>query len=281
MDFSQGAGPKRLNAFSIPPKMNVLKTGFPSLDGCEALCEGVGRVMVVAAGTGVGKSILLNQMALNVAEQGKRVLIITPEMSGSEVKQRLLQIKLSTDSKGLYNCDPIILAELEAEIEALDLFVDETRPAEYNLICNRVHELSRIKPLDLIIIDYIRIMSKQGVWNKKVEMQQIMMGLNNLADKKKCPIILAAQLNRDFEKRAIMGNPKTARPLMSDIADAADIERWSDIVMFINRPWFFDKSIAPQVAEFIVDKHRHGQTGVYNVRFEGGQTKFIDHGDVI
>jgi replicative DNA helicase len=126
--------------------------------------------------------------------------------------------------------------------------------------------------LDLIILDYIQLMSGDTRTENRVqEVSYITRSLKVLARELNVPVLAAAQLSRAVEQRT------DKRPVLSDLRESGSIEQDADIVMFIYRPDQYEKDTVKQnVAEIIVSKHRNGPTGSIELVFLEHLAKFVD-----
>jgi replicative DNA helicase len=135
--------------------------------------------------------------------------------------------------------------------------------------CRRLH---MEYGLDLIIVDYIQLMSSDTRTENRVqEVSYISRNLKVLARELNVPVLAAAQLSRAVEQRT------DKRPVLSDLRESGSIEQDADIVMFIYRPDQYEKDTVKQnVAEIIVSKHRNGPTGSVELIFMSNLAKFVD-----
>ena len=114
--------------------------------------------------------------------------------------------------------------------------------------------------LDLVVIDYIQLMSSDTRTENRVqEVSYITRNLKILARELNVPVLAAAQLSRAVEQRA------DKRPMLSDLRESGSLEQDADIVMFIHRPNMADKDTPrtptqTEMIELIVAKHRNGPT---------------------
>jgi len=132
---------------------------------------------------------------------------------------------------------------------------------------------AELKGLDLIIIDYLQLMSaKRNRENRQQEISEISRNLKVLAKELNIPIIALSQLNRGLESR------DDKRPKLSDLRESGAIEQDADIVMFIYRDevYFEETTEKPGIAEIIIGKNRHGAIGKVELRFEPHFTAFRD-----
>ncbi|WP_322509848.1 DnaB-like helicase C-terminal domain-containing protein, partial [Anaerolinea sp.] len=136
------------------------------------------------------------------------------------------------------------------------IFLDDTpaiTPMQLRTKCRRLHMEYE---LDLIIVDYLQLMSGDVRTDNRVqEVSYISRNLKILARELNVPVLAAAQLSRAVEQRA------DKRPVLSDLRESGSLEQDADVVMFIHRPDALDKdSPRANLAEIIVAKHRNGPT---------------------
>ena len=156
---------------------------------------------------------------------------------------------------------------------------------------NRARRIKRLFGLDMIVVDYIQLMS--GSLNNRndgrvQEISQITQGLKAIAKELSIPVIALSQLSRQVEQR------DNHKPLLSDLRESGSIEQDADVVMFVYRESYYLENKEPQaatvehaewqakmneistLAQIIIAKQRHGPTGNIEVEFEAMFTKFKD-----
>ena len=129
--------------------------------------------------------------------------------------------------------------------------------------------LTKKQAVDLIVIDYLQLMSGENKnnnnSNRNLEISDITRRLKGLAKELQVPIILISQINRDNTKRA------DKRPTMADLRDSGSIEQDADLILLIHREDYYHKDEADYIptgrAELIIEKNRNGATGTVNLRF--------------
>jgi replicative DNA helicase len=154
------------------------------------------------------------------------------------------------------------------------LFIDDTpgiSVSEMRSKCRRL-KTQKDKGVDLIIIDYLQLMSGSGrSESRQQEVSEISRNLKAIAKEMDAPVIALSQLSRAPEQRA------DHRPILSDLRESGSIEQDADIVMFLYRDEYYNKETDKKnVAEVIIAKQRNGPTGIVELAWLGQYTKFGD-----
>ncbi|MDR0310973.1 MAG: replicative DNA helicase, partial [Acidobacteriota bacterium] len=216
-----------------------LETGFIDLDKMTAGLH-PSDLIIVAARPGFGKTSLCLNIATHVAIRKKKsVGIFSLEMSEDQLTKRFLSSEARIDQSrintGFLNKDDWTrLKQARADIAEARIHIDETVNVPISELRTKAQRLSIEKGLDLLIIDYLQLMSGSGssrYENRTQEIAQISRGLKGIAKELNIPVIAASQLSRAVESRR--GEDK--RPKLSDLRESGSIEQDADIVMFINR----------------------------------------------
>lgn len=249
----------------------LLPTGYTDLD---ALLGGFARtdLWIVAARPGIGKSALLGNIATLRALNGARVGFFSLEMSAGQLFARTLvnqghATALELRSGNIAADHWTQVADGFALHSDLPIWVDDTASINITALRSRALRLHLQHGLDLLCIDYVQLVTAPGGYqrNRQQEIGEITRGLKALAKELNCPIIAAAQLNRNAEGQ---------RPGLADLREAGDIENDADGVIFIHREReCASGTVCP--AELIVGKHRHGATGSVAVGWHGSRMAFV------
>jgi len=233
-------------------------------------------LLIVAGRPGMGKTGLALSIAKNAAQTHKKhVAIFSLEMSNEQLVQRLISQETGIDSQRLRTGKleehewPLFTHAIEVMSDTR-IFLDDTpaiTPLQLRTKCRRLHLEYR---LDLVIIDYLQLMSGDTRNDNRVqEVSYISRNLKVLARELNVPVIAAAQLSRAVEQRA------DKRPVLSDLRESGSLEQDADIVMFIYRPEVYEEDPAKQnLAEIIVSKHRNGPVGSVQLIFRKNLAKF-------
>ena len=253
-------------------------TGFVDLD---KLTHGLqrGDLIILAARPAMGKTSFALNVAQNAAVQHKSsVAVFSLEMPSTQLAMRLLAARARCDVgklRGGYlaNDDWERLAAASEDLSHAKIFIDDTPGASVSSIRAKCRRLHRKQGLDLILIDYLQLMSGNPGTEKsrEQEISGISRSLKHLAKELNVPVIALSQLNRGVESRT------DKRPLMSDLRESGAIEQDADIIMFIYRDEVYNKNVDERfrgVAELIISKHRNGPTGTVNLKFWNSFTRF-------
>jgi replicative DNA helicase len=221
-----------------------------------------GTSYIIAARPGIGKSLVAGQIAQTAASQDYRVLVQTPEMSEIQYLDRLAhgmagvdyeigrEGRITDSEEGRINAAAQILAKLP-------LYFDDHGTQTVSRVRANV---MRLKP-DLLIVDYLGYMTPDDPRaGRTQQVGQISRGLTRIKADFNIPVVLAAQLNREVEKR------HEKRPNLADLRDSGEIEQDADAVMFLHRPGRWDESAPQDELEIHCEKWRFGdlwQTTVY------------------
>ncbi|MEZ4555500.1 MAG: replicative DNA helicase [Caldilineaceae bacterium] len=254
-------------------------TGFAFLD---KMLGGFQKsdLVILAARPGMGKTSLAISVAQNAARSyDARVAVFSLEMSNEQLVQRLLSMETGIDSHRLrlgdiYEEEWPILLEAANGLATTNIFIDDTPAASVTEIRTKSRRLYAEHGLDLVIIDYMQLMTGQGGGrneNRQQEISFISRSLKGLARELNVPVIALSQLSRAVESRS------DKRPMLSDLRESGSIEQDADVVLFIYREDYYVPDTDRQnVADVIVAKHRHGSTGSVALYFKKDLTQFRD-----
>lgn len=279
-----GAIKQVLDKFEVISKdkdaMKGLKTGLYALD---KMTNGLqkGDLILLAARPGVGKTSLAMNIVNNCALNGKaKCAIFSLEMPKVQLAQRSLCshafVSMEKALKGELNSQEwAALWQANKDFSEAEIYVDDSSLNTPHDILSKCRKLKREKGLDLIMIDYLQLMSSAGSGSDVNRQQQIsdMTRMLKIAAKElDVPIILLSQLSRASEQRT------DHRPMLSDLRESGAIEQDADIVMFIYNPdnYQTDESKKQGIVELILAKHRNGAVGSIQLKFIREHTTFTN-----
>lgn len=244
------------------------KSGFADLDH---VITGLSRsdLIIVAARPAMGKSVFALNLAANFARRNKdsEAVIFSLEMSKEQNVTRMLSsesfVELDYLMKGNISGDQWTkLAKGAESLSGMNIYLDDTAGIT---VPQMKAKIRRLKRPGLVIIDYLQLMnSSRRIENRVNEISEITRQLKLMAKELDIPVITLSQLSRAVESRT------DKRPMLSDLRESGSIEQDADIVMFLYRDAYYNKDAPdPTLAECIVAKNRHGETGTVNLRFSG------------
>ncbi len=270
--------------FKNPGQFRGIQTGFRRFDRLTNGLHG-GELIVLAARPGVGKSALAMNIVEHVAKQGKTVAVFSLEMSNQQLIERLLssmsavpleQIKSGQFPGGVADLSKLRVAQ-DTICSTMHLYGNDYANIKPSEIASQCRRLKAQKGLDLIVIDYIQLMTDNGGGrdsNRQQEVANISRALKLLAKELNVPVIALSQLKRDAEIRNIKGSKEGGgEPVLSDLRESGAIEQDADIVLFIHKET--DSSGASKF-NLIIAKHRNGETGSIDIRWLGNIVRFVD-----
>ncbi|HMD32695.1 MAG TPA: replicative DNA helicase [Candidatus Acidoferrales bacterium] len=252
-----------------------LATGYHALDEMTSGLQ-ASDLIILAARPSMGKTALALNIAENVATAEGRVALFSLEMSKEALLMRLLSSHARVDSHkfrtGHLNIeDREKMSHSLNELARSTVWIDDSSSSTVVEMGAKARRLKSDKGLDLVIVDYLQLMTARGRFgNRNEEVSSISRGLKAMAKELAVPVLVLSQLTRAPER-------DERRPHLADLRESGAIEQDADIVVFINRPGFY-KPDAPDEernrAEIIIAKQRNGPTGVLKFVFLHTYTRF-------
>ena len=253
-----------------------LSTGLSAVD---AKINGLNKsdLLLLAARPGMGKTSMALNVALSAAkESGKTVAIFSLEMSREQLVTRLIASEGLVENTrlvtgNLRESDWQRIAEAASSLSRMDIRIDDNpllTVADMSAKCRRLENLG------LVVIDYLQLMTSAGGKgysgeNRQQAVSDISRMLKIMAKELQVPVLCLSQLSRANEKR------DDKRPMLSDLRESGAIEQDADIVLFLYRDDYYNSdSEKRNVAECIVAKNRHGETGKVELRWMPEYTAF-------
>lgn len=245
-----------------------------------------GQMVVIGARPSVGKSALAGSFALHMATGGKRVGIISLEMSNNEIAARLAAIDTNTDFmvlyRGLYQDEKQtheVYKRIGGHTSQLPIFVTDKTEVTVIDIKAKAQKLKALHGLDCLIIDYLQLIDTPEAYNRtrENEIARISRHCKIMAKDMNIPVILLCQLNREATRR----HGDQRYPQLSDLRESGSIEQDADIVMFLHRDWMVgmsqdeDGNSTENQADLVIRKWRNGKNNfMIKLTFNAGQMKF-------
>tara|TARA_B100000945_G_C20395023_1_gene604351 strand:- start:229 stop:1653 length:1425 start_codon:yes stop_codon:yes gene_type:complete len=276
--------------------------GVPTgLDDLDERLGGLHKsdLVIIAGRPSMGKTALATNIAYHaskkILDENKKssIAFFSLEMSSEQLSTRILseqaRVKSNDIRRGKVTEEEFNrLIETSRNVHELPLYIDETPAITISALSNRARRIKRLFGLDLIVVDYIQLMSSGSKrYDGRVqEISEITQGLKALAKSLNVPVLALSQLSRAVEQR------DDKKPQLADLRESGSIEQDADVVMFVFREEYYFKNKEPKMgsveyaewqskmneilgsADIIIGKQRHGPTGTVKVEFEGIYTKF-------
>lgn len=259
-------------------KIRGVPTGFKDLDGILA---GLQRsdLFILAARPSMGKTALALNLAHNVATKaGEAVLLFSLEMSKEQLVDRMLAMESGVDAwalrtGNLSDQDFERIGQAMGTLSEAQIYIDDTPGITVSDLRTKSRREMHQRPLGLIIVDYLQLMSGGSRFNsdgnRVQEISEISRGLKGIARELNVPLIALSQLSRSVESRS----PQI--PQLSDLRESGSIEQDADVVAFIYREEYYNKESERQnITDIFIKKHRNGPTGGVELYFEKEKQRF-------
>ena len=238
------------------------------------------NLIILAARPAMGKTALALNIAQNVAVKSKKaVAVFSLEMGSESLVERMLAAEgnvmsyhIRTGKLSENEWQRLIYAQ--AQLAEARIYIDDTPGIRATEIRSRARKLAQeMGGLGLIVIDYLQLITGNNPKNRQQEVSEISRQLKILAKELNVPVIALSQLSRNVEQR------QDKRPVLSDLRESGSIEQDADIVAFLYREAYYDKSDnGPEnnKVELILEKNRHGSLGTVQLFFHKEYTKFTN-----
>ncbi len=251
-----------LDSMTSAKGLTGLSTGFFDIDSYTGGFQ-KGELYILAARPGMGKTALALNILRNVALKGGTVGMFSMEMSIETLNLRILCSAASVDSmllktgnlpeKAYYN-----LTDALSEFERMDIHFNDQSGVTIAQIASSARRMKKRHGLDLLVIDYIQLMSggPRSGGNRQQQISDISRALKGIARELECPVLALSQLSRACESR------EDHRPILSDLRESGAIEQDADVVIGLYRDEVYDKKVDNEnLAEIIFLKQRNGRIG--------------------
>ena len=237
-----------------------------------------GELILVAGRPAMGKtSIGMNFVENAAIRAGKKAAVFSLEMPPEQLAMRMLCTEARVDMQHvrrgqLEDDEWQRLCDAMVSIGPSSIYIDNTPGITVPEVRSKARRLQLEHGLDLIMIDYLSLMTATGkTGSRQEEVSQISRTLKGLALELGVPIIALQQLSRAPTGRA------NHRPMLSDIRESGAIEQDADVVMFIHREDYYDPETPDKnIAELIIAKQRNGSLGTVKLGWKGEFTWFMD-----
>jgi len=264
-------------------KVKGIATGYKSLDNILSGMQPA-DLIIVAARPSMGKTALALSIVQKIAIEAskkKTIGIFTLEMSKEQLVDRLFCSILGVDSWKLQHgrLDDKDFQNMGSVMDILNqapIYIDDSVGTSIPELRAKARRLQMEHGLDLIIVDYLQLMSTGNmayVGNRVQEISEISRALKSLGRELHVPVVAISQLSRAVELR----NPKI--PQLADLRESGSIEQDADVVMMLYRKDYYDENLTEEekgITEVFIRKHRNGPVGKAELRFDKKQMRFYD-----
>ncbi len=284
-------------------KITGISSGFSRYDSITSGFHG-SDLIILAARPAMGKTAFALNLAINVARQGKGVLIYSLEMGNEQLFDRLVasesRVRLKGIKDGTLTSEELVtLGDGLGRLSEMPIYISDSASVTMLEIKASARRLKAEGKLDFMLIDYLQLISPSANSRKsrEQEISEISRSLKILAKELNIPIVTLSQLSRGVEQRV------DKRPILSDLRESGAIEQDADMVMFLYRESYYNKDTATEVnnvdvpdkyvkksqdlpktgekqemekVELIIGKHRSGPTGTIELGFFPNYQQFVN-----
>ncbi|MCQ2400410.1 MAG: replicative DNA helicase [Lachnospiraceae bacterium] len=264
-------------ASQLKDHITGIPSGFTDLDNMTTGFQPSDFVLI-AARPSMGKTAFVLNILEHVAiKKNRPCLFFSLEMSKEQLVNRLFSMDSGIDAQNLRSGnlsenDWARLIDTTERVGGSNIVIDDTPGITVSEMRSRCRKLKLERGLDLILIDYLQLMSGGGRHsdNRQQEVADISRALKGLAREMECPVIALSQLSRACE-----GRPDK-RPMLSDLRDSGAIEQDADLVMFLYRDDYYNQDSEKKgEAEVIIAKQRNGPIGTVTLLWQANTTRFV------
>lgn len=258
-------------------KFSGVSSGFQQIDNYLSGFQ-KSDLIILGARPSVGKTAFTLDIARRVAKSGNSVAFFSLEMSKEHIIDRIIAAEAQVSMWRLRSgrlTDEIDFQMIQHSLDRLSqmkIFIDDSPSPNILQIRSMARRLKMEHSLDLIIIDYVQLITPMRFSENIVQQfTEISHGLKALARELNVPVLAISQLSRAVDQREVK------IPRLSDLRETGSWEQDADVVMFIYRK---DKDkLNPTIdeqntADIIIAKHRNGPTGIVNLKFDPEKVSF-------
>jgi len=258
-------------------------TGIPAGYSIDDLTCGFqpSDLIIIAARPSMGKTALAINMAENMANTGRAVDVYSLEMSKGQLGNRALSSQSRVDGfRFISGCLDRNhwqkISDAASRMSDWKMHIDDTPSLHYSALRRKVRRNKKMYGTEIVIIDYLQLMSGDSQANRHGEIGSITRNLKAMAKELNIPVIALSQLNRNLENRP------DKRPKLSDLKESGDIEQDADLVISIYRDEVYNRdkdNPSKGIAEITILKHRNGKTGFKKMVWLEAFTRFENMSD--
>jgi replicative DNA helicase len=255
-------------------------TMLTGIDEYDDILGGIrkGDLTVIAARPGTGKTSLALNIGHSIAKEHKYIGFFSMEMTTIQIYSRLISSVLDINNSKIQNQN-LSDSDMEKIVNKMDkinnnnFFIDDSSTQTIEDIEVKIRRMKQEHGCDVVFIDYLqKIYEPNERKNENEKLSKIIQHLKRVAKDMNIAVVAIAQLNRGSEYRS------NKKPVKSDIRGSGVIEQEADNIILMHREDLYSENKGSDKSksnvECIVDKHRNGSTGVFNLCFDKPLQKF-------
>ncbi len=242
------------------------------------------ELLILAARPSMGKTAFaINILENSAIKQKKSVALFSLEMWTEQIIDRILSTASGVSMTKItkWRLESEDFSNIWEAMEMLSwtkIFIDDKWSTTIPQMKSKIRRLKIKEWLDLVIIDYLQLMSGSSTWysgNRVQEISEISRWLKELARELEIPILALSQLSREVEKRV------DKKPQLSDLRESGAIEQDADAVMMLHREDYYDPDTDKKgLTDVCIRKNRNGPVGEVELMFHKETMKFVETGKV-
>lgn len=250
-----------------------IPTGLPDVDRALGGWQ-PGRLYIVAARTGRGKSAFCGQVAVNAASSGHRVHVFSMEMEPYQLASRMLLADAEVDRWTLkpqhrdHEYAWARVSQSYARLNELPITFDQRESPSLAEAKASTHRQYQRGPLGLVVVDYLQRMTVDPKLDRWLAVGDLAKGLKSLARKMRVAVLAACQLNAEAEdKRPTLAMLGQAQSIISAEADVIALMHPDDIANWKTQDF--------PIVNMLIDKNRSGPTMAIPLLWEKACARFV------
>lgn len=239
-----------------------------------------GDLIILAARPSMGKTAFSLTLINNMINDNKRTMIFSLEMNAASLIKRMLSMEslvpLENIRNGDFDTNQLIslkaaTAKMKTWDEQKNLIINDRPGISIEEISQYAKKAQKEHGLDIIFVDYLQLATTKAKNESRTqEVSEISRKLKEIARDLNVPVVALSQLSRAVEQRT------NKRPMLSDLRESGAIEQDADVILFLYREKYYNKTIDDNSTEIIIGKQRNGPTDTVRVVFQQERTMFVD-----
>lgn len=255
-----------------------LKTGYNRLDDIIGGLRN-SEYILLGARPSIGKTALAINIAENLLTQGKTIAFFSYEMSKEQLVERLLKSMSLVETGYKREMNIKEWTKLQKAANYLlnkNLLIDDNPNKSVSDMQSMCRKLKRQEGLDLVVIDYLQKVKSSHRGTKREQLEQVSNDIKNMAKMLNVPVLVVSSLSRANETRDVK------IPVMSDLRETGQLEFDADVIMFLHREYYYDRTNIElkRDADVVIAKNRNGKVGRTKLTWLEEYTKFLNRSEI-